>query len=110
MPKVITSPVDKWPGTVTISDPLTFPQVIAFQEALDEARALGGDASMHAANYALLPGVFKCVEAWELDGIPEHPTPDTLPGTPALASAELLGWLIEEISNLFTEANEVPNE
>lgn len=108
MSKVITSPVDKWPGTVTLHDPLTFPQVLAFQDALDEARALGGEASVSKVNYTLLPGIFQCVETWELDGIGENPTPDTFPASPALSSAKLISWLIEEVTALFQEANEVP--
>jgi len=109
MSRIITSPVPKWPGTVTLSDPLSFPQALAFQDALEEARKLGDNASAQQANYLLLPGVIACVEKWELDGI-ENPTPDTFPATPAMSSAKLVGWLVGEISQLYQEANEVPLE
>ncbi len=108
MTKIITSPVKKWPGTITLHDPLTFPQVLAFQDALDGARGLGADVTLSHVNYTLLPGIFACIAAWNLDGISNEPTPDTLPASPAAASAQLIAWLIDEITALFREANEVP--
>ena len=110
MSKVITSPIDRWQGTVTLSDPLTYPQVMAFQDALAVVRGLDEDTSVAEANYALLPGVFKCVEKWELDGIGENPTVDSFPATPALSAAQLVAWLIQEVSNLFQEAEEIPKD
>lgn len=38
MSKVIKSPVDKFPGTVTLYDPLSFPQVIAIEKATVASR------------------------------------------------------------------------
>jgi len=108
MSKTIESPVKKWSGTVTLHDPLTFPQVLAFQDALDAARALDDNVSVSRVNYTLLPGIIECVESWNLDGISNNPTPDDLPASPSLSSAELIGWLINEITQLFREANEVP--
>ena len=109
MPKTITSPVDKWPGTVTLHDPLTFPQVLAFQDAIDEVRGLSGEPTVSRVNYTMMSGVCICVEAWDLSGgFPEHPTPETFPATPRTSSAELASWLISEITDLFAEANEVP--
>ena len=40
MSKVITSPVKRWPGSVTLADPLTFPQYAAWRNALDEVLLL----------------------------------------------------------------------
>ncbi len=37
MPKLITSPVDKFPGTVTLHDPLSFPMIITIEEAVAAA-------------------------------------------------------------------------
>lgn len=110
MSKVITSPVDRWPGTVTLSDPLTFPQSLAVEDALAAAQELGEEASQRRQNYTVLPGLLGCVEKWDLDGFPEKPTADTFPSTPALAAAELIAWLIEEIISLYYEAEPDPNE
>ena len=110
MSKVITSPVKRWPGTVTLSDPLSYPQVFAFQNALDISKELGGGASVDQFHYALLPGCCKCVEKWDLVGLPDVLTPDTFPATPRKSAAELVSWLIGEIVLLYQEAEEIPNE
>ena len=106
MSKVVTSPVKKWPGTVTLSDPLSFPQAIGFEDAIDAVRALE-DPSQQRVNYTLLPAVLTCVEKWELEGLGDPPSP--FPATPLVASARLLAWLVQEVSRLFNEADEVPN-
>ena len=106
MSKVVTSPVKKWPGTVTLADPLSFPQALAFEDAIDAVRALE-DPSTQRVNYTLLPAVLMCVEKWELEGLGNPPDP--FPATPAQASAQLLAWLVGEVSALFREAEDVPN-
>ena len=109
MPKIITSPVKKWPGSVTISDPLTISQAMAFEEAISASKE-SGDPNFTSAAYCkiLLPGIFACVEKWELAGL-EGITLDNFPGTPKIASASLIVWLTTEISKLYREADEVPN-
>jgi hypothetical protein len=106
MSKIVASPVKRFPGTVTLADPLTYPQAIAWGEALDAARQ---EQSRARINYALLPGILACVEEWRLGNIPANPTPETFPSTPLISSAQLLSWLIEEISKLFAEAEDIPN-
>ena len=111
MPKVITSPVERFPGTVTLSDPLMFPQVIAFQDAVGEVQKLGEDEKTWPKMlYALLPGIIVCVEKWELEWIPEYPTLDTFPGTPLMSAGTLVDWLQGEVTALLVEAETVPNE
>lgn len=109
MSKIITSPVRRYPGTVKISDPLTFPQAFAFSDALDAARALDENATLMQYNHVMLAGICVCVEEWHIQGLPEVVDPDTFPATPARASAELAAWLISEVANLFAEAETVPN-
>jgi hypothetical protein len=109
MSKVVTSPVKRFPGTVTLSDPLNYPQVITLEEAISEAGKLS-EPTQAAYNYTLLPGVLKCVEVWSLEGFPASVTADTFPATPRVPSAELLGWLIGEVVALYREADESPNE
>ena len=111
MPKVITSPVKRFPGTVTLSDPLTFPQVIAFQDAIGDVQELEeGEKTWPKMLYALLPGIIACVEKWELEGVSEHPTVDTFPGTPLMSAGKLVDWLQGEVTALLVEAETVPNE
>lgn len=107
MSKIITSPVKRWAGTVKISDPLTFPQVFAFQDAIEAAKR--AESSVMASNAAWLPGILACVEAWELENFPRNPTPETFPATPPGSSARLIAWLIGEIGGLFQESDPDPN-
>jgi len=128
MAKIIISPSKKWVGTVTLSDPLSMPQVLAFEDAIQDAQEQAIErgntvtvkdkdgnekktANALSARYmmGILPGVCACVEKWELQGLPEKVTPDTFPGSPKIASAELLAWLIREITKLYEDAETVPN-
>jgi len=110
MSKIITSPVKKYPGTVTLADPLTFPQAIAFEGMLDAVKTLNGDATQTKVNQVCLPGILACVEDWKLDNFPDAPALDNWPATPRVASATLVDWLISEITGLYGEAEPDPNE
>jgi len=106
--KIIASPVKRWPGTVVISDPLSYPQLLRFREALG---SIGSDTDdWMAVNYAVLPGVTACIEEYHLQGFPEQPTPENWPATPPQSSARLIAWLINEINVLMAEAEPDPNE
>ena len=114
MSKLITSPVDKFPGTVTLSDPLTFPQFLAVQDAVLGIQALrdepdGKTLTQERINFMYLPGLVGCVEEWRLENFPEVVTEDTFPVTPGAASNELIVWLLSEIISLYNKAEEVPN-
>ena len=109
MSKVITSPVKRFSGTVTLADPLTFPQSIAFEDAIESVRTLGDTATMSKIRYAFLPGVLACVESWDLNGgFPKPPALDNFPSTPKAPVGELIEWLIAEISALYRESEDVP--
>jgi hypothetical protein len=112
MSKTITSPVKKWPGTVTLSDPLSYPQYFAFEDAMKAAGDLDKDnTTLMRYNFTMLLGVCPCVEKWELKGLPTVITPDSgYPTSPVRASQELSAWLIGEVVALFREAEEIPNE
>ncbi len=110
MSKIITSPVKRFAGTVVLSDPLTYPQVFAFQDALEAVKALGKDAHYLRVQYAALPGILTCVEEWKLEGVPEHPTMDTFPASPRASAARLVLSLFREITALNDEAENVPLE
>lgn len=104
MSKIILSPVAKWKGSVTIADPLTFPQSVAFEDAIQKAHEINGTGS----DAACLPGIFACVEKWELEGLGQL-TLDNFPSTPRMSSAKLIGWLVSEIAKLYAEGEELPN-
>jgi hypothetical protein len=105
MPKSIVSPIRKWPGSVTLHDPLLFPAYMKLKAGLDEAE---GKEDAAEKTQATLPGLCACVETWELKGLGQI-APDTFPASPMRASAELFAWLMGEVMVLLMEAEEVPN-
>jgi hypothetical protein len=108
--KVITSPVKRFSGTVVLSDPLTYPQVFAWEDTLEDSRTEEATKDVRRQIYSLLPGILACVEEWHLKGVPEHPTRDTFPATPNDPATELATWLVHSISELYEEADNVPLE
>jgi hypothetical protein len=104
MSKIITSPVKRFPGTVTIADPLTYPQYFAFTEAM---RTVTKDDDIAHQEAMALPGILKCVEAWDIP-VALPVTVDNFPSTPRQSVNRLLGWLIGEITRLIYEADD-PN-
>ena len=105
MSKLVISPSSRWPGKVTLSSPMSLPQAIAWERAIRDVQALTGDVTITEVNYALLPAICNCVEKWELEGVGD-PTPDTFPATPRKESVELIGWLISEITRIYTGEEE----
>ena len=110
MSKIITSPVKRYPGTVRLSDPLTYPQTFAVEDAISAAKEVKDGATQDRLRYILLDGVLPCVEEWHLEGVPTYPTRDTFPNTPKLAAAQLVNWLVGEIMALYQDAETpIPN-
>jgi len=107
MSKTITSPVKRFSGTVTIADPLTFPQVAALDEAMFQASELGDNVRQSRFNATLEPAVMACVESWDISGMTAHP--QHMPASPRAAANELFDWLMREILALYKEADEIPN-
>ena len=105
--KTITSPVARFPGTVVLHDPLTLPQAIGMERAMDASLRLD-NPSQNEINYALMPGICGCVAEWHLDNLGPL-TPDTFPASPKRAAAELMAWLVNEVIALYKDAEEVPN-
>jgi hypothetical protein len=119
MGRIIKSPAKCWPGQVVLPDALTFPQYIAWKDALSDVERLkvnsevitvGDIATDEKLLLAVLPGVIACVERWELDNFPINITADTFPATPRDASYVLLSAVMVEINALATQADAVPNE
>ena len=113
--RIIESPVEHFKGTVQLSDPLTFPQVIAFQDAIRETMNLISEdgkenIALAKLHYALLPGILPCIEKWEIENMPKRPTANNFPATPMIATGALVDWLRGEIMNLVIEVESVPNE
>ena len=89
---------------------MTFPQYLAWKEAVAKASALVQDDQVPWDDYdaALAPGIMACVEKWELAGLPEKVT--TFPATPRLPSHRLLIWLMRAITEVIQEDEDIPKE
>ena len=116
MPKSITSPVKRFPGTVLLHDPIPFPAFVAWKKAVDAAQALKGEDALTNSDaisepelsQALLPGLCECVAEWHLEGLGDL-RPYNFPATPRVASMRLMAWLISEVGTLIAGEEEVPN-
>lgn len=96
---------------MTIADPLTAPQYLAWQAALREAQGKleSGSTTQADVDAAILPAILACAEKWELAGFPATPTAETFPFTPRQSREALIAWLVKEIAALSDEADDVPN-
>jgi hypothetical protein len=110
MGKVITSTVKKFPGTVTLYDPMTFPQYMAWKQAVGTASAFveGEKVPWDEYDAAIAPGILACVEKWDISGVAEKPL--EFPATPRIASHRLLIWIMRAITELIQEDEEVPKD
>ena len=108
MPKRIESPVKKYPGHVILHEPLTFPQVIAYQEAINSVRSVE-KITWTRLRFDLLSGILPCVKEWHLENFPDEPTIDTFPATPLIQAGEVVDWLQREITELLSEEEDIPN-
>ena len=107
MSKIITSPVTRFHGTVTLPDAMDWGQYIAWEKALAMAiKERESEAPTVAGiQHAWLPGIKAVVETWNIDGITEG----NIPPKPRQAVSELVSWLVGEISALYEDAETVPN-
>ena len=90
---------------------------LRLEEAQNEAQAYlkdNGNPKTSEVVSRLYPVILECVEAWELKNIPPDVSLENLPGTPKIASAQFIAWLIKEITAIFaddgldTDPNDLP--
>jgi len=105
MSKIIQSPVKRWPGTITIAEPLTMPQYMAWLDCNEAAKASDNNQKRPAI---FLPGILAVVEKWELANFPVAPTVDTFPASPAISAIKLIAALVGEIWEVVNAEDEPP--
>ena len=107
------SPVKKFPGYVVLPDFLNVFQVRAFEDAYfgdpNEAAREGEKVYISVSDEKMLPIFVELIKEWHIDGIPENPTVQEVPMTPAKAGHELVAWLSGELFKLYVGETEVPN-
>ena len=111
MSLTVKSPIKRFPGEVVFNDPLTFPQSIAFQDAVTQGKDQETDTRADLYEYIkiMVPAIAGCIESHTLDGVVMKP--DQFPSTPNVSAQELLGWLTMQIVALHQEAEpDDPNE
>lgn len=106
MSKTVTSPVDKFPGTVTLWDPIPLPRVLAYEASIAKIRALEA-SSNSTISEACIPGILQCIEEINIEGFPENVTFENWPFTPRWAAAKLVAWIMKEI-DIIVDGEQVP--
>ena len=110
MSKKISSPVQRWAGTVTIADPLTIPQAQLIEAGMTmPENGADGRVWLSVIDNMQLPAVFGCVEKWELDNMPADLTLDNFPASPRKDSHDLVDWLFTEIRKVYFGELVIPN-
>jgi hypothetical protein len=110
MSKIVTSPLQRWSGSVVIADPLTIPQAQAIEAGMSKPEA-GDDGRLWLTviDKMQLPAILACVEKWDLANMPETVTIDTFPASPRADSHKLIDWLFSEIRGVYFGEASVPN-
>lgn len=90
MGKLIHSPVDKFPGDVTLLNPVPYPAYIEWEKAL----IFEGTPKETDKQQALFKGVRAMVEKWEIPNF-DIDNPPAAPNRVAIIN--LLAWLVTEI-------------
>lgn len=117
MTKTVQSPVKRWPGNIVLHDPLTFPQLLAFEQARMAAhQVVTRQGTQLEYDAAFLPGLLACVAEWHLRDFPvrangAEPLPvtvDTFPTTPRQSSNRLIVALARAIGEIVDEGDEDP--
>ena len=96
----------RYPGYVIIPDELTFPQAIAWEDAVDQAAAA---TKSFARSRAYVPAVMACVTEWHVEGLPQPVTFDNFPASPAGAIQKLLQPIVSAVTGLLFGEDEAKN-
>lgn len=109
MPKIITSPVKRWAGTVTIADPLTLLQAQLIEAGMKPPEAPQDESGriwLSTIDELKLPAVLGCVEKWELENF----KPDPFPASPRGDSHKLIDFVFSELLQVYFGESDIPKE
>lgn len=111
MPRIITSPIPEFPGTITLCEPLTLAQCYSVSVAFETMSGKHDTKSGHvyARNLDILKALIACTERWDIAGQPEKPTEETFIASPVDKSNNLLSWAFAELSRIYFGEQIVPN-
>lgn len=109
-----TSPNKVFTGTIELPDYLNILQVRAFQDAyFGDPNALppetGKKVYRSVEDLKILPVLLDIVLKWEIKRMPEKPTLETFPMTPAADAHDFIAWVSGEVYKIFKGEAEIPN-
>lgn len=108
------SPVERYPGHVILPEFLNVLQVRMFEDAYfgdpNDREEKEKKVYVSVSDEKMLPVLFKTVSEWHLENIPENPTIETFPMTPAKDGHALVMWLSGEVYKMYAGETDIPNE
>lgn len=99
----IKSPVENWPGTITLPEPFNLSQMCVIQDMLDALDEMEEKrrANNIRVNKILVPFLFQLVEEWNIEGIEQDP--EKFPGEPVVDVSVFVMWWFNAVVGRFIE-------
>lgn len=107
---IIASNSKRWPGSVTITEQLTLPQVELIESALEPLQDSGKQVFFTAIDKNTIPAIIACVEKWDLKNFPDPVALETWPMQARKESHMLIRLIWEAVIQVYIGEQEVPNE
>lgn len=105
MSQTIQSPFTDYPGSITLPDGLTLPQMAAWELVMEVTR---GRYDKAQSWLVALPSLANIVEAWSIEGIPEKPTIENCEFSPYRRYKRFAGWVFSEVCKIYLGEEEYP--
>ena len=107
------SPIEEFSGHIVLPEFLNVRQVRAFEDAYfgdpNEHKKEGNRVYISVEDERMMPVILDVVKEWHLEGIPEKPSIETIPMTPATTGHALISWLSGELYKMYTGEKRDPN-
>ena len=108
MSRIITSPVQEFPGTVTISEPVLYPQYLQYRRLMVESDQAHTDGRFVDQEIAAWGALVACIETFDVPGF-ESNDPTQFPASPRRAVIDLLQFIVGEVRKVIVGEEHIPN-
>lgn len=106
MSKIITSPIESFPGTITFPDRLNLHQVAVWERVIVASQRMPpGDAQRWEI---VLPALEEIVIDWNIEGVDKHPTAENFDFFPYDEASLFTRWVREQVSLLNLRERVIP--
>lgn len=125
MSKKVLCEIEGFKGFVHFAQPLNLEQVFAIEDAQDKAIEIEPSAFLTKLNERrgtpdtvswssrvdvhIIPAIVKCVDKFEIEGLPEKLTLETFPATPRSKATAFVSWCFNQLMTIYAGEQEVPN-